>query len=174
MKINEIITEKERVDELAWFIPPAIAAARLATPHVVKNLPKLVKYGKKAWDYGKKFFNPDVAKKTKGALHGLGSKGHLAMDVGRKAGEIGKKVGPKVHAAGEVGKKIVKKTPPDSSVPDAMTSNTMVPGPQAYHKKAGAVAGVGATPKPKLQGKMSPAARAAIAQAQQAQQKRVR
>ena len=157
MLIEDIIPEdKKQVGEAIFLAPAVAAAARVAAPHVVKNLPKLAKYGKKAWDYGKKFFNPDVVKKTKGTLHGLGSKGHLAVDVGRKAGEIGKKVGPKVHAAGEVGKKIVKKTPPDSSVPDAMTSNTMVPGPQAYHKKAGAVAGVGATPKPKLQGKMSP------------------
>ena len=123
MKINEIITEKERVDEVPLLIPAAMAAARVAAPHVVKNLPKLVKYGKKAWDYGKKFFNPDVAKKTKGALHGLGSKGHLAVDVGRKAGEIGKKVGPKIQAAGEVGKKIVKKSPPDSSTPDALKTS---------------------------------------------------
>ena len=40
----------------------------------------------------------------------------------------------------------------------------MVPGPQAYHKKAVAGAGV---KKPKPQGKLSPAAGAAIAQAQQ-------
>lgn len=109
MKINEIITEKERVDEVPLLIPAAMAAARVAAPLVVKNLPKLAKYGKKAWDYGKKFFNPDVAKKTKGALHGLGSKGHLAVDVGRKAGEIGKK--------------IVKKSPPDSSTPDALKTS---------------------------------------------------
>jgi len=94
--------EKERVDEVLPLVPLAITAARLAAPHVVKNLPKLAKYGKKAWDYGKKFLNPDVAKKTKGALHGLGSK---------------------AHAAGEVGKKIVKKSPPDSSTPDALKTS---------------------------------------------------
>ena len=47
-------------------------------------------------------------KKAKGASHGLGSKAHMAGEITKKAGEIGKKVGPKVHAAGEVGKKIVK------------------------------------------------------------------
>ena len=169
MKINEVITEKERVDELAWFIPPAIAAARLATPHVVKNLPKLVKYGKKAWDYGKKFFNPDVAKKTKGALHGLGSKGHLAMDVGRKAGEVGKKM--------------VKKSPADTSVPDALKTSKVGygtgqvdPSLATAARQKLAVAGKGVKPKPKppARGEMSPEAGAAIAQAQQAQGKRRR
>ena len=106
------------------------------------------RYGKKAWDYGKKLL-PGL-KKAKAASHGLGGK---------------------IHAAGEVGKKIVKKSPPSPGDVSEFAKTDMVPGPQAYHKKAGAVAGVGATPKPKLQGKMSPAAGAAIAQAQQ---KRVR
>ena len=71
MKINEVITENDQVDE--WGIPAVVASAGATA---VRLAPTVVKYGKKAWDYGKKFFNPDVAKKTKGALHGLGSKGH--------------------------------------------------------------------------------------------------
>ena len=139
MKINEVITKKERVDEvLPAVIGAGIHAARLAAPYALR-------YGKKAWDYGKKLL-PGL-KKAKAASHGLGGK---------------------IHAAGEVGKKIVKKSPPTPGDGSELAKTDMVPGPQAYHKKAVAGAGV---KKPKPQGKMSPEAGAAIAQVQQ---KRVR
>ena len=139
MKINEVITKKERVDEvLPAVIGAGIHAARLAAPYALR-------YGKKAWDYGKKLL-PGL-KKAKAASHGLGGK---------------------IHAAGEVGKKIVKKSPPTPGDGSELAKTDMVPGPQAFHKKAVAGAGV---KKPKPQGKMSPEAGAAIAQVQQ---KRVR
>jgi hypothetical protein len=56
MKINEVITEKERVDELAPLIPLAVTAARTALPYALR-------YGKKAWDAGKKLL--PVMKKAK-------------------------------------------------------------------------------------------------------------
>jgi len=158
MKINEVITKKERVDEilpvLAPLAPLAMTAARAALPHVVR-------YGKKAYDYGKKFL--PVMKKTKGALHGTGAK---------------------IHAATEIGKKVIKKTPPDSSTPDALAKADVgygtgqVDPPLAQAAKATSSKQV-APPKqvarPALpQGKMSPEAGAAIAQAQQAQRKRQR
>ena len=131
MKINEVITKKERVDEV---LPAIIGGA-------VRLAPYALRYGKKAWDYGKKLL-PGL-KKAKAASHGLGGK---------------------IHAAGEVGKKIVKKSPPTPGDGSEFAKTDMVPGPQAYHKKAVAGAGV---KKPKPQGKLSPAAGAAIAQAQQ-------
>ncbi len=157
MKINEVITEKERVDEV---LPAIIGGA-------VRLAPYALRYGKKAWDYGKNFFNPDVAKKTKGALH--------------LAGEIGKKVGPKVHAAAEVGKKMVRNSPADTSVPDALKTSKVGygtgqvdPSLATAARQKLAVAGKGVKPKPPARGKMSPEAGAAIAQAQQAQGKRRR
>ena len=143
MKINEVITKKERVDEvLPALVPLAVTAARTALPYALR-------YGKKAYDYGKKLL--PVMKKAKAASHGIGSK---------------------VHAASEIGKKIVKKSPPTPGDGSELDKTAMVPGPQAYHKnKAVAVA------RPALpQGKMSPEAGAAIAQVQQArlQKKRQR
>ena len=101
----------------------------------------------------------------------------LAIAGGKAlAGAMGAgKAGVAAHAAKVAAKKFgapalnkgrqwLTKAPPDSSVPDAMKNKDMVPGPQAYHKKAVAGAGV---KKPKPQGKLSPAAGAAIAQAQQ-------
>ena len=80
-----------------------------------------------------------------------------------------KGVGPKVHAATEIGKKAVKRSPPTHGDGSELDKTAMVPGPQAYHKnKAVAIA------RPTPQGKLSPAAGAAIAQAQQAQRKRQR
>ena len=114
MKINEVINEKKRVDEVLPLVPLAIACGN--------------------------------------ALAG-------AMGAG--------KAGVAAHAAkvaANKGRQWLTKAPPDSSVPDAMKNKDMVPGPQAYHKKAVAGAGV---KKPKPQGKLSPAAGAAIAQAQQ-------
>jgi hypothetical protein len=156
MKINEVITKKERVDEilpvLAPLAPLAMTAARAALPHVVR-------YGKKAYDYGKKFL--PVMKKTKGALHGTGAK---------------------IHAATEIGKKVIKKTPPDSSTPDVLAkadvgygTGQVDPSLANAAKKRHPIA----SPKlpiasPKPQGKLSPEAGAAIAQAQQAQRKRQR
>ena len=87
MRLHEITNKKERVDEvLPALVPLAVKAGTLAARTA---LPHVVRYGKKAWDYGKKFL--PVLKKAKGTLHGIGSK---------------------VHAAGEIGKKIVKKSPP--------------------------------------------------------------
>ena len=115
MKINEVITKKERVDEvLPAVIGAGVHAARLAAPYALR-------YGKKAWDYGKKLL-PGL-KKAKAASHGLGGK---------------------IHAAGEVGKKIVKKSPPTPGDGSEFAKTDMVPGPQAYHKKA--VAGAGISP----------------------------
>ena len=102
MKINEVITKKERVDEvLPAVIGAGIHAARLAAPYALR-------YGKKAWDYGKKLL-PGL-KKAKAASHGLGGK---------------------IHAAGEVGKKIVKKSPPTPGDGSEFAKTDMVPGPQA-------------------------------------------
>ncbi len=143
MKINEVITEKERVDELAPLIPLAVTAARTALPYALR-------YGKKAYDYGKKLL--PVMKKAKAASHGIGSK---------------------VHAAGEIGKKIVKKSPPTPGDGSEIDKTAMVPGPQTYHKQVPPKQ----VARPALpQGKMSPEANAAIAQVQQArlQKKRQR
>ena len=147
MKINEVITKKERVDELAPLIPLAVTAARTALPYALR-------YGKKAWDVGKKFLNPDVAKKTKGALHGLGSK---------------------VHAGTEIVKKGIKRSPPTHGDGSELDKTAMVPGPQTYHKQVTPPKQV-ARPTSPPQGKMSPEAGAAIAQVQQArlQKKRQR
>jgi len=144
MKINEVITEKERVDELAPLIPLAVTAARTALPYALR-------YGKKAWDAGKKLL--PVMKKAKAASHGLGSK---------------------VHAATEIGKKIVKKSPPTPGDGSELDKTAMVPGPQTYHKQVTPPEQVARPALP--QGKMSPEANAAIAQVQQArlQKKRQR
>ena len=145
MKINEVITKKERVDEvLPALVPLAVTAARTALPYALR-------YGKKAYDYGKKLL--PVMKKAKAASHGIGSK---------------------VHAASEIGKKIVKKSPPTPGDGSELDKTAMVPGPQAYHKQ---VAPPKQVARPALpQGKMSPEANAAIAQVQQArlQKKRQR
>jgi len=144
MKINEVITKKERVDELAPLIPLAVTAARTALPYALR-------YGKKAWDAGKKLL--PVMKKAKAASHGLGSK---------------------VHAATEIGKKIVKKSPPTPGDGSELDKTAMVPGPQTYHKQVTPPEQVARPALP--QGKMSPEANAAIAQVQQArlQKKRQR
>ena len=106
MKINEVITKKERIDEvLPAVIGAGIHAARLAAPYVLR-------YGKKVYDAGKKLL--PVMKKAKAASHGIGSK---------------------VHAAGEIGKKIVKKSPPTPGDGSELDKTAMVPGPQAYHKQ---------------------------------------
>ena len=154
MKINEVITKKERVDEvLPALVPLAVTAARTALPYALR-------YGKKAYDYGKKLL--PVMKKAKAASHGIGSK---------------------VHAASEIGKKIVKKSPPDSSTPDALKTSKVGygtgqvdPSLATAARQKLAVAGKGVKPKPKppARGEMSPEAGAAIAQAQQAQGKRRR
>ena len=127
MKINEVVNEKERVDEVLPLVPLAIAGG--------KALAGAVGAGK------------------------AGVAAHAAKVAAKKFGA------PVLNK----GRQWLTKAPPDSSVPDAMKNKDMVPGPQAYHKKAVAGAGV---KKPKPQGKMSPAAGAAIAQAQQAQAKR--
>jgi hypothetical protein len=144
MKINEVITKKERVDEvLPALVPLAVTAARTALPYALR-------YGKKAYDYGKKLL--PVMKKAKAASHGIGSK---------------------VHAAGEIGKKIVKKSPPTPGDGSEIDKTAMVPGPQTYHKQVPPKQ-VARPARP--QGKMSPEANAAIAQVQQArlQKKRQR
>ena len=143
MKINEVITKKERVDEvLPALVPLAVTAARTALPYALR-------YGKKAYDYGKKLL--PVMKKAKAASHGIGSK---------------------VHAASEIGKKIVKKSPPTPGDGSELDKTAMVPGPQAYHKQVAPKQ----VARPAPQGKMSPEAGAAIAQVQQArlQKKRQR
>ena len=127
MKINEVVNEKERVDEVLPLVPLAIAGG--------KALAGAVGAGK------------------------AGAAAHAAKVAAKKFGA------PVLNK----GRQWLTKAPPDSSVPDAIKNKDMVPGPQAYHKKAVAGAGV---KKPKPQGKMSPAAGAAIAQAQQAQAKR--
>lgn len=122
MKINEVINEKKRVDEVLPLVPLAIAGGKALV----------------------------------GAM-GAGKAGvaaHAAKVAAKKFGA------PALNK----GRQWLTKAPPDSSVPDAMKNKDMVPGPQAYHKKAVAGAGV---KKPKPQGKLSPAAGAAIAQAQQ-------
>ena len=122
MKINEVINEKKRVDEVLPLVPLAIAGGKAIV----------------------------------GAM-GAGKAGvaaHAAKVAAKKFGA------PALNK----GRQWLTKAPPDSSVPDAMKNKDMVPGPQAYHKKAVAGAGV---KKPKPQGKLSPAAGAAIAQAQQ-------
>ena len=122
MKINEVINEKKRVDEVLPLVPLAIAGG--------KALAGAMGAGK------------------------AGVAAHAAKVAAKKFGA------PAVNK----GRQWLTKAPPDSSVPDAMKNKDMVPGPQAYHKKAVAGAGV---KKPKPQGKLSPAAGAAIAQAQQ-------
>ena len=122
MKINEVITEKKRVDEVLPLVPLAIAGG--------KALAGAMGAGK------------------------AGVAAHAAKVAAKKFGA------PALNK----GRQWLTKAPPDSSVPDAMKNKDMVPGPQAYHKKAVAGAGV---KKPKPQGKLSPAAGAAIAQAQQ-------
>ena len=122
MKINEVINEKKRVDEVLPLVPLAIAGG--------KALAGAMGAGK------------------------AGVAAHAAKVAAKKFGA------PALNK----GRQWLTKAPPDSSVPDAMKNKDMVPGPQAYHKKAGAGAGV---KKPKPQGKLSPAAGAAIAQAQQ-------
>ena len=129
MKINEVINEKKRVDEVLPLVPLAIAGG--------KALAGAMGAGK------------------------AGVAAHAAKVAAKKFGA------PVLNK----GRQWLTKAPPDSSVPDHMKKKNMVPGPQAYHKKP--VAGTGVTtPKPKPQGKMSPAAGAAIARAQQAQAKR--
>ena len=122
MKINEVINEKKRVDEVLPLVPLAIAGG--------KALAGAMGAGK------------------------AGVAAHAAKVAAKKFGA------PVLNK----GRQWLTKAPPDSSVPDAMKNKDMVPGPQAYHKKAVAGAGVN---KPKPQGKLSPAAGAAIAQAQQ-------
>ena len=122
MKINEVINEKKRVDEVLPLVPLAIAGG--------KALAGAMGAGK------------------------AGVAAHAAKVAAKKFGA------PSLNK----GRQWLTKAPPDSSVPDAMKNKDMVPGPQAYHKKAVAGAGV---KKPKPQGKLSPAAGAAIAQAQQ-------
>tara|TARA_B100000686_G_scaffold105613_1_gene112781 strand:- start:4808 stop:5185 length:378 start_codon:yes stop_codon:yes gene_type:complete len=122
MKINEVINEKKRVDEVLPLVPLAIAGG--------KALAGAMGAGK------------------------AGVAAHAAKVAAKKFGA------PALNK----GRQWLTKAPPDSSVPDAMKNKDMVPGPQAYHKKAVAGAGV---KKPKPQGKLSPAAGAAIAQAQQ-------
>ena len=122
MKINEVINEKKRVDEVLPLVPLAIAGG--------KALAGAMGAGK------------------------AGVAAHAAKQAAKKFGA------PALNK----GRQWLTKAPPDSSVPDAMKNKDMVPGPQAYHKKAVAGAGV---KKPKPQGKLSPAAGAAIAQAQQ-------
>ena len=124
MKINEVITEKEQLDEVLPLVPLAIAGG--------KALAGAIGAGK------------------------AGVAAHAAKIAAKKFGA------PALNKT----RQWLSKAPPDSSVPDAMKNKT-VPGPQAYHKKADAVAGAGAKPKPKPkpQGKLSSAAGAAIAQA---------
>ena len=122
MKINEVINEKKRVDEVLPLVPLAIAGG--------KALAGAMGAGK------------------------AGVAAHAAKVAAKKFGA------PALNK----GRQWLTKAPPDSSVPDAMKNKDMVPCPQAYHKKAVAGAGV---KKPKPQGKLSPAAGAAIAQAQQ-------
>ena len=122
MKINEVINEKKRVDEVLPLVPLAIAGG--------KALAGAMGAGK------------------------AGVAAHAAKVAAKKFGA------PALNK----GRQWLTKAPPDSSVPDAMKNKDMVPGPQAYQKKAVAGAGV---KKPKPQGKLSPAAGAAIAQAQQ-------
>ena len=122
MKINEVINEKKRVDEVLPLVPLAIAGGKALV----------------------------------GAM-GAGKAGVAAHAAKVAAKNFG---APALNK----GRQWLTKAPPDSSVPDAMKNKDMVPGPQAYHKKAVAGAGV---KKPKPQGKLSPAAGAAIAQAQQ-------
>ena len=122
MKINEVINEKKRVDEVLPLVPLAIAGG--------KALAGAMGAGK------------------------AGVAAHAAKVAAKKFGA------PALNK----GRQWLTKAPPDSSVPDAMKNKDMVPGPQAYHKKAVAGAGV---KKPKPQGKLRPAAGAAIAQAQQ-------
>jgi len=107
MRLHEITNKKEQVDE--WGIPAA-AASMAGT--AIRLAPHVLKYGKKAYDYGKKFL--PVLKKAKAVTHGIG---------------------PKVHAAGEIGKKIVKKSPPTPGDGSELDKTAMVPGPQAYHKQ---------------------------------------
>ena len=118
MKINEVINEKKRVDEVLPLVPLAIAGG--------KALAGAMGAGK------------------------AGVAAHAAKVAAKKFGA------PALNK----GRQWITKAPPDSSVPDAMKNKDMVPGPQAYHKKAVAGAGV---KKPKPQGKLSPAAGAAIA-----------
>ena len=122
MKINEVINEKKRVDEVLPLVPLAIAGG--------KALAGAMGAGK------------------------AGVAAHAAKVAAKKFGA------PALNK----GRQWLTKAPPDTSVPDAMKNKDMVPGPQAYHKKA--VAGA-CVKKPKPQGKLSPAAGAAIAQAQQ-------
>ena len=122
MKINEVINEKKRVDEVLPLVPLAIAGG--------KALAGAMGAGK------------------------AGVAAHAAKVAAKKFGA------PALNK----GRQWLTKAPPDSSVPDHMKKKNMVPGPQAYHKKPVAGAGV---KKPKPQGKLSPAAGAAIAQAQQ-------
>tara|TARA_B100000949_G_scaffold158743_1_gene139758 strand:+ start:240 stop:680 length:441 start_codon:yes stop_codon:yes gene_type:complete len=122
MKINEVITKKERVDEV---LPAIIGGA-------VRLAPYALRYGKKAYDAGKKFL--PVMKKAKAASHGIGSK---------------------VHAASEIGKKAIKKAPPDSSTPDTLAKAKVgygagqVDPPLATAAKQRAVAGTDIKPKAK-------------------------
>ena len=60
MKINEVITEKERVDELA----PLIGGAVRAAPYVWKGVKHVLPYLKK--------------------LKGIGTKAHMAGEIGKK------------------------------------------------------------------------------------------
>ena len=137
MKINEVINEKERVDELAPLIPLGIAAGKAAAAAIAK--------------------------------HGIGT----LVKGGIKKGAVADKV-----------RQWTSKAPPDSSTPDALAKADVgygtgqVDPPLAQAAKATSSKQV-APPKqvarPALpQGKMSPEAGAAIAQAQQAQRKRQR
>ncbi len=60
MKINEVITEKERVDELA----PLIGGVVRAAPYVWKGVKHVLPYLKK--------------------LKGIGTKAHMAGEIGKK------------------------------------------------------------------------------------------
>ena len=152
MRLHEITNKKERLDEIApalVALAPWLAnAARVIGPQIYKWI---AKHG------------------TKKVASHLMNKIHL---------------GHKLHAVSDIGKKAIKKTPPDSSTPDALAKADVgygtgqVDPPLAQAAKATSSKQV-APPKqvarPALpQGKMSPEAGAAIAQAQQAQRKRQR
>ena len=101
MKINEIITEKEQLDEVLPLIPLAIAGGKAIAGH----------FGRHAIQHG--------AKK-------------LAT----------------------LGAKAIKKAPPTPGDGSELDKTAMVPGPQAYHKKA--VAGAGVAPKNKFSKAIGP------------------
>ena len=61
MKINEVITEKERVDEV---LPAVIGGAVRAAPYVWKGIKHVLPYLKK--------------------VKGIGTKAHMAGEIGKK------------------------------------------------------------------------------------------